>query len=172
MKLSIDAPRDAQSVTPDWQVLATRAIHGVEVREVKPVLTRNGTLVELLRGEWLEASSRVAHVFLRMLDPASVSAWHVHQTTTDRLFCVGGRALVVLYDARVESPTHGVVAEHIVGLHRPTLVVIPPGVFHGVKALGAEPAAIVNMADEAYAYVDPDHWRLPSDSAEVPYTFR
>jgi dTDP-4-dehydrorhamnose 3,5-epimerase len=171
MKLSIDAQRDPQSVTPDWQAVTTKAIEGVVAREVKPVLMESGSLVELLRAEWLGGSDGVAQVFLRTIDPGAVSAWHVHHATTDRLFCVGGRALVVLYDARVESLTHGVVAEYLVGSDRPTLLIVPPGVYHGLKALGAQPEAIVNMPDEAYSYVQPDHWRLPSDSIDIPYSF-
>jgi dTDP-4-dehydrorhamnose 3,5-epimerase len=170
MKLSIDAPRDTQSVTPDWQMVTTRTIEGVVSLDVKPVLTRTGTLVELVREEWLEPG-RIAHVFLRSIDPGSVSAWHVHRTTTDRLFCISGRTVVVLYDARLESPTHGVVAEHIVGADRPSLLVVPPGVYHGLKALGPQPALIVNMPDEPYAYEQPDHWRLPGDSDRIPYRF-
>jgi len=171
MRLSIDAARDPQSVTPDWQMVTTRAIEGVRAIEVKHVLTSSGSLVELLRAEWLGPPSAIAHVFLRALDPGAISAWHVHQTTSDRLFCVAGRALIVLYDAREASPTHGTVAEYHVGRDRPTLIVVPPGVFHGVKALGTESASIVNMADETYSYGEPDHWRLPSDTREIPYRF-
>ena len=78
---------------------------------------------------------------------------------------------VVLYDAREGSPTHAVVAGHCLGPQRPTLLIVPPGVFHGVKALGAEPAVLINMVDAAYTYDDPDHWRLPSDTTRIPYRF-
>ena len=152
MKLSINAPKDSPSVTPEWSPVRTKAIDGVVAREVKHVLTDNGVLLELLRSEWLGTSSKVDQVLLRTIDSGGVSAWHVHRSTTDRLFCVGGRALVVLYDARKASPTHGTVAEYRVGPHRPTLLIVPPGVFHGVKAIGAEAAVLINMVDAAYAY--------------------
>ena len=64
------------------------------------------------------------------------------------------------------------VAEHRLSLQRPTLVVVPPGVFHGVKALGSQPAMLINMVDHAYSYEDPDHWRLPEDTREIPYRFQ
>ena len=171
MKLSIDAPKDPQLVTPDWNLVATREIDGVTAHEVKHVITGNGALVELLRAEWLGERAGVDQVILRSLDPGGVSAWHVHRATTDRLFCVSGRVHLVLYDARVGSPTHGVVAEHRLSPQRPTLVVVPPGVLHGVKALGSQPAMLINMVDQAYAYDDPDHWRLPEDAREIPYRF-
>lgn len=171
MKLSIEGERDGQSVTPDWQVLTTSEIAGVTAHEVKPVVTGNGVLVEVLRAEWLGERNTVGHVFLRTIDPRGVSAWHVHHTTTDRLSCIAGRARIVLFDARPDSPTHGTVAEHLVAAVRPTLLVVPPGVFHGVQAMGAEPATIVNMADEAYSYELPDHWRLPANTMKIPYEF-
>ena len=171
MKLSIDAPKDPQSVMPDWSLVTATEIDGVVAREAKNILTTNGSLVELLRTEWLSGTRDVEQVILRSIDPGGVSAWHVHRVTTDRLCCVSGRALVVLYDARVGSRTHGVVAEHRLGPQRPTLLVVPPGVYHGVKALGAQASMLVNMVDRAYTYDDPDHWRLPPDANEIPYRF-
>jgi dTDP-4-dehydrorhamnose 3,5-epimerase len=110
-------------------------------------------------------------VLLRTIDAGAVSAWHVHRSTIDRLFCVAGRALVVLYDARESSPTHTALTEYRLGPQRPTLLIVPPGVFHGVKALGTEPVMLINMVSEAYSYTKPDHWRLPPDAAEIPYRF-
>jgi len=171
MKLSIYAPKDPQSVMPYCSLVTATEIDGVVAREAKNILTTNGSLVELLRTEWLSGTRDVEQVILRSIDPGGVSAWHVHRVTTDRLCCVSGRALVVLYDARVGSRTHGVVAEHRLGPQRPTLLVVPPGVYHGVKALGAQASMLVNMVDRAYTYDDPDHWRLPPDANEIPYRF-
>ena len=169
MNLSVDAPRDVQSVTPQWDSVTTGVIDGVVLHEVKQVITHTGALVELLRSEWLGGTRRVDQVIMRSIDPGCVSAWHVHRSTTDRLFCVSGRALVVLYDARQASPTHGTVAEYRLAPERPALLIIPPGVFHGVKALSVQSATLINMVDEAYSYTAPDHWRLPPETAEIPY---
>ena len=171
MKWSIQPPRDPQSVTPDWNAAQTPAIDGVFVREPKYVITENGMLLELLRGEWLGVAAGVDQVFMRLLDPGRVSAWHAHAKTTDRLFCVGGRALVVLYDARTNSPTSKTLAEYRLAPERPMLLVVPPGVFHGVKAIGDEPLVLLNMVDVAYEYAKPDHWRLPADAPDIPYNW-
>jgi dTDP-4-dehydrorhamnose 3,5-epimerase len=171
MKLSIDPRQESQSVTADWRPVSITAIEGVVAREVKHVLTNNGAVLELLRTEWLGDASAVDQVVLRTIDAGGISAWHVHRCTTDRLFCVSGRALVVLYDARLSSRTHSRLNEYRLGPQRPTLLIVPPGVVHGVKALGTEPAMIVNMVNEAYSHADPDDWRLPQDAAEIPYRF-
>jgi len=32
------------------------------------------------------------------------------------------------------------------------------------------PSILVNLVDAAYSYDDPDHWRLPPDTPEIPYS--
>jgi dTDP-4-dehydrorhamnose 3,5-epimerase len=54
---------------------------------------------------------------------------------------------------------------------RPTLVIVPPGIWHGLQAVGAEPGQFVNFFDHQYDYADPDDWRLPADTNEIPYGF-
>ena len=82
-----------------------------------------------------------------------------------------GRARVVLYDGREDSPTHGVVNEFRFGTIRPAMIHIPPRVWHGVQNVGDEVAILVNIVDRAYDYEDPDHWRVPADSPEIPFRF-
>ena len=117
-------------------------------------------------------SHLVDQVFQVILNAHGISAWHVHGHTIDRLFIASGHARVVLYDARLESPSHGRVMELLLDEHRPQLVVVPPGVWHGVQNLDNVPAMVVNMPDKAYNYERPDHWRLPQDTSEIPYTFK
>jgi dTDP-4-dehydrorhamnose 3,5-epimerase len=102
------------------------------------------------------------------MDPGSVNGWHAHAYTTDRLFCASGRVQLSLYDGRKSSPTFSVVWQRVFGEHAPVLVVVPPGVWHGLKALGTAPALVLNLADLAYDYGCPDHRRLPPDSPHFP----
>jgi dTDP-4-dehydrorhamnose 3,5-epimerase len=44
------------------------------------------------------------------------------------------------------------------------LIVIPPGVYHGWKNIGADEATIVSMPSELYNHDGPDRWELPWDS--------
>lgn len=165
--------KDVQSVTPDWRVVNLPKIAGVTIKEVAHVPTRNGHVTELLRTEWLaDTNPVVGQVFQRLIEPGAVSAWHAHALTTDRLFCVLGRLQVVLFDGRTDSPTVGQVSEHLIGTLRPTLIVVPPGVWHGVMNVGLDIAILINMVDVAYDYADPDSWRVPPDSACIPYRFR
>jgi len=54
----------------------------------------------------------------------------------------------------------------------PTFIVLPPGIWHGLQNLGSTDALILNYPTHAYDYADPDHWRLPYDTDQIPYTFR
>jgi dTDP-4-dehydrorhamnose 3,5-epimerase len=166
----LGAARDRQSVTRDWQSQVD-LIDGVLVKEVRNVAKDNGYLTELWREDWPLSGAHVAQVFQAVIEVGGISAWHVHQLATDRLFANHGLVKIVLYDARAGSPTSGRVNVLRCGTTRPLLVVVPPGVWHGVQNLGSEPAFLINMPDRAYRYEFPDHWRLPQDTSEIPYSF-
>lgn len=164
--------RDAQSVTSDWMPTRSPAIHDVTILESRWVNKSNGRLVELFRGDWFSEPMTVDQIFHVVLNGHGISAWHVHEQTTDRLFVASGHVRVVLYDCRSESGSYRRIMEVILTAHRPQLVVVPPGIWHGVENVHDEPATIVNMPDRAYVYDHPDHWRLPPDTSAIPYSFR
>ncbi len=159
-----------QSVTSDWSMLR-EPIEGVEMKEMRSVIKQNGYLTEIYRKDWHLDQGRVDQVFQVVLNPGAIEAWHVHQQTTDRFFVSSGRVLLVLYDAREGSPTHGLINEFRMGTERPALVVVPPGIWHGVCNIGDELAVLVNLVDEAYEYESPDHWGLPVNTEQIPYCF-
>jgi dTDP-4-dehydrorhamnose 3,5-epimerase len=143
----------------------------VKVREVRHLVKRHGVLTEIFRADWGLDDGRVGQVFEVKLGPDEISAWHVHRVTWDRLFVTRGAVRIVLFDARRKSPTYGAVNEFRFGGVRPALVVVPPGIWHGVQNLRAGESRIVNVTDKAYSYDDPDHWRLPRDTSRIPFRF-
>ena len=50
----------------------------------------------------------------------------------------------------------------------PALVLIPPMIWHGVKPLFG-PASFLNIFNRPYSYADPDEWRLPIDTNQIPF---
>jgi dTDP-4-dehydrorhamnose 3,5-epimerase len=164
------ARKDGQSGRPDWTSVQ-KAIHGVRVREVRNVPKGRGLLTEIFRADWRLDGGVVDQVFQVALGPREISAWHVHRRALDRLFANRGAVRIVLYDARASSPTHGLVNEFRFGEHRPALLLVPAGVWHGVENLRDDPGAVLNLVDRAYSYRDPDHWRLPPDSPRIPFSF-
>lgn len=170
-KIFEKAKKDGQSITADWNPVTANLITGVKIREVKNVLKNNGYLTEIYRSEWELDDLPVNQVFQVTLHPGGISAWHAHQFTTDRLFVNEGTIKVVLYDGRDNSPTFGQINEFRSGSMRPMLIIVPPGVWHGVYNYGPTPANLLNIVDQSYVYESPDHWRIPSESEEIPYRF-
>jgi dTDP-4-dehydrorhamnose 3,5-epimerase len=159
---------DRQTVDASWNLVNIPYIEGVVVKEIRPVTVGSGCLTEIWRQEWSLDPLAIGQVFQRVMDPGSMSGWHAHAHTTDRLFCGFGRIRLSLYDGRKSSPTSGGVWQRVFGEHRPVLVVVPPGVWHGLNALGTTPALVLNLVDQAYSYDRPDHRRLPPDTPLFP----
>jgi dTDP-4-dehydrorhamnose 3,5-epimerase len=162
--------KDVQTVRSDWMPAQT-TIHDVQVREVRNLTKGRGCLTEIFRSDWGLDEKGVDQVFQVLLDSGEVSGWHMHRTTLDRLFVSFGAVRIVLYDGRSKSSTYGLVNEFRFGAHRPALVLVPPGVWHGLQNLKNTPGLVLNIVDRAYSYEDPDHWRLPWDSPKIPYRF-
>ena len=162
--------KDAQNVTAEWQLLQT-VIDGVQLKEVRHVPKESGHLTEIWRQDWALDTGPVAQVFQVLLKPGGFSAWHAHLLTTDRLFASLGQVKVVLYDARKNSPTYRRLNVFRIGTVRPALIIVPPGVWHGVENISSEPSLLLSLVDQAYCYEDPDHWRLAPDSDQIPYRF-
>lgn len=165
------AKKDSQLVNSGWQKIE-RGIEGVVAREVLHVLRDHGVITETFRPEWDPTGLPIVHVYQSRLFPGAIGAWSCHTKTVDRLFVNQGHLKVVLYDGREESTTFGMLAEHFIGDARPTFVVLPPGVWHGLQNLGSSDALVLNYPTNAYNYEDPDHWRLPYDTDQIPYKWR
>jgi dTDP-4-dehydrorhamnose 3,5-epimerase len=164
------ARKDSQIVDRAWQK-KEQGIVGVAVREVLHVPRDHGVITEMYRPEWDPTGEPVVQIYQSRLFPGAIGAWSCHMKSVDRLFVNQGHLKVVLYDGRDDSRTHGQVSELFIGDARPTFVVLPTGVWHGLQNLGSSDALVVNFPTLAYDYEDPDHWRLPFNSDQIPYSW-
>lgn len=165
------AKKDGQLVTPEWQILQ-QPIDGVVVHEVLHVPRDHGVITEIYRPAWDPSGLPIVHLYQSRLFPGAIGAWSCHEKTVDRLFVNQGHLKIVLYDAREESPTRGRLTELHVGDARPAFLVLPPGIWHGLQNLGSTDALLLNCPSHAYSYEDPDHYRLPWDSPQIPYSWQ
>ena len=143
-------------------------IEGVKVRKLRVIPDERGYLMEMLRSDW-EEYEQFGQVYVTAAYPGVVKAWHYHKLQTDHFVCVHGMAKVVLYDGREDSPTYRQVNEFFVGERNPCLIKIPPLVIHGFKGIGQDVTLVVNLPTELYDYDEPDEYRLPFDTDEIPY---
>jgi len=165
-----DAAKDRPSVQAGGSLILD-LIEGVELREMPNIVTANGITAEVFRPDWELANDRIAHIIHVRLHGNALSAWHCHRLQTDRIFVTDGSLRVVLYDDREGSRSRGKVNELRLSRYRPTLVVIPPGLWHGIQNLAPAESGFINFFDRAYRYDDPDEWRLPPDTQAIPYRF-
>jgi dTDP-4-dehydrorhamnose 3,5-epimerase len=164
------AQKDSQLVTPEWEMLR-EPIEGVHLHEVRHVPRDHGIITEIFRPEWDPTGLPVAQIYQSRLYPGAIGAWSCHIKNVDRLFINQGNVKLVLFDGRENSPTFRRINEFHVGDARPAMMVIPIGVWHGLQNLGAADALMLNFPTRSYNYEDPDHYRLPFDTPEIPYSW-
>lgn len=92
--------------------------------------------------------------------PGTIKAFHYHTKQTDLWVPVQGLFQVALVDLRPDSPTFGAKNTLYAGTLRPWKIRIPPGVGHGYKVIGMEPALLVYVTDQFYS---------PADEGRIAY---
>ena len=145
-------------------------IHGVNVKALKVIADERGYLMEMLRCDD-SFFQKFGQTYVSVAYPGVVKGWHYHKVQTDHFVIVKGMMKVVLYDRREDSPTKGLINEFFMGEKNPVLVTIPPGVIHGMKGIGTEPAMLVNVPTEPYRYDQPDEHRIDPHTNEIPYNW-
>jgi dTDP-4-dehydrorhamnose 3,5-epimerase len=143
-------------------------IEDVKVKDLKIIPDDRGSLMEMLRSDDPDFQ-HFGQVYVTMVYPGVVKAWHYHKKQTDHFVCVAGMAKVALYDDREGSATRGETDTFVIGWQRQRMVIIPPGVYHGFTPVGPDPASIINIPTELFDYDDPDEFRRPADDAEIGY---
>jgi dTDP-4-dehydrorhamnose 3,5-epimerase len=143
-------------------------IDGVKIKQLLVIPDERGRLMEILRADD-DIFAKFGQVYITTAYPGAVKAWHYHKAQTDHFCVVAGMMKVVLHDAREGSPTRGQTNEFFMGVHNPIVLRIPPGVYHGFKCIGENEAICLNIPTEPYNRADPDEFRLPAHTDQIPY---
>ncbi len=160
--------RDPQTVVAGGRRSASPRISGVRMVDLGNVMTRSGWMAEVFRTDWSPAGSiTVQQVNWVELAPGGVTDWHCHCEQTDHLIGVGGNIKLALWDGRDDSPTRGSTDVFRIGAMRPLMIVVPPGVWHGLRNESGTAAGYINVIDRLYNHENPDNWRLTSGAAEI-----
>jgi dTDP-4-dehydrorhamnose 3,5-epimerase len=129
-----------------------------------------GYFLEILRvGNGLAAhfDPATTQVSAALSYPGAIKAFHFHLEQTDFWVAARGVLQVALVDLRPESRTFGVKNTLYVGELRPWQILIPPGVGHGYKVVGTEPAMLVYVTDRFYN--PKDEGRIAYNDAGIAY---
>ena len=146
-------------------------IDGVKIKNLKMIPDERGTLMEILRSDD-ELFEKFGQVYVTTVYPGVVKAWHGHKLQTDFFTVVSGMIKMVLCDLRENSSTNGEIYEMFIGQDNPSLIRIPPGVFHGIKGVGTERAIALNIPTEPYNHASPDEERLPWNTDKIKYDWK
>ncbi|MBN9584915.1 MAG: hypothetical protein BGN84_10265 [Afipia sp. 62-7] len=160
--------KDFQTVTVAGDRAQPFNIEGVRTISLNNVLTRSGAVTELFRTDWSDISIEPRHVILATMNPGAITDWHRHTRQTDHLIAISGNIKLVLWDGRDSSPTKGKHDIIRLGVLRPLVAVVPPGVWHGLRNESGTIAHYINVNDVPYDHADPDSFRLSSEHGKAP----
>ena len=150
---------------------AVEAIDGVRVVVLKKVVNARGHLTEVQRADD-DHFIGFGQAYVTCTLPGVIKAWYRHHEQIDQIAAVRGMARLVLFDDRQDSPTAGRTQQCVLSDELPTLVQIPPGVWHGFQARGPEPLLLLHLNSMPQDTNHPDEDRLPPDSTGIPYAWR
>lgn len=162
--------KDRQTVTPDGVPVAP-LIAGIVIQPSRTHADDRGTLCEIYGPHRPPHPAPLVYVYQFTIRPGKIKGWHEHHLHDDRIFVSQGHVKVVLYDNRPDSPTYRMINEvYQTELDR-TLIVIPARVFHAYENVGETDALFISMPTRPYRHADPDVFRLPVETEQIPYKF-
>ena len=138
-------------------------IKDVSVIELVARVDDRGYLVEIIRATDPHFTKFGQVYLVGDLTRGTTRAFHKHEELWDWFFISHGSAKFVLVDDRPGSPTYMEQNTFVAGTRNPSLLVIPPGVYHGWMSL-EDDTQMISTASEIYNRAKPDEVRIPPDS--------
>jgi len=149
-------------------------IDGVEIEPFIQWPDDRGAFAELFRfgtggiaRDFVSSEENHIQVSAASSYPGTIKAIHYHFEQTDLWVPAAGMLQVFLCDLRSDSRTFGDVNTLYIGHLRPWKIRIPPGVGHGYKILGLQPAVLVYATNRFYNAAD--EGRLPYNDPDINY---
>ena len=138
-------------------------IEGVKLVNLVAHVDDRGYLIEILRATD-EHFTKFGQVYIvGDMARGTIRAFHKHDVLWDWFFISHGSAKFALRDDRPDSPTYEQMETYVITQRNPSLLVVPPGVFHGWMSL-EDDTQLISTASEVYNRKKPDEVRVPPDS--------
>ncbi len=138
-------------------------IEGVQNIDLVARVDDRGYLIEIVRSSDSHLSQFGQVYLVGNFARGTVRAFHKHLEMWDLFFISHGAAKFVLVDDRPESATHKELNTFVCSARNPSLIVVPPGVFHGWMSL-EDDTQMISTATHVYRRENPDEVRIPPDS--------
>lgn len=163
--------KDVATVDAEGRPLSA-GIEGVRLARAVVHADHRGSLAELVNPQdafW--HGEPLVYAYVVHIAPGRIKGWGMHRIQTDRYATISGSLRVVLYDGRVDSPTHGRFAQFYFTGATTGCLRIPPGVWHADQNYGGDDVVLVNFPTHPYDRDDPDKYRIGVDSDEIGFDF-
>jgi dTDP-4-dehydrorhamnose 3,5-epimerase len=143
---SIDATSTAERIQFKSGIIA-----GVVWKPLSKYHDTRGWLCELFRDDELPEGFRPAMAYISLSDAGISRGPHEHVDQAD-CFCFIGPSnfRIYLWDNRPASPSYLTYQTDVVGVTKPMLLIVPPGVVHAYRNVGQEPGLVFNCPDRLF----------------------
>jgi dTDP-4-dehydrorhamnose 3,5-epimerase len=168
LEIPVRATKDLSTVNSASERVEV-LIQDVVLRRSISHMDERGEMSEIYSDQWNLDDAPVRYAYMAMVRPGRVKGWVYHKLQADRQAVVTGFVKYVLWDARPQSTTYGMVNEIYMSERNRGILLIPPYVVHAVQNVGQIDAIFVNLPTVPYNHADPDKYRVASES--VPYSF-
>lgn len=155
-------------------------IDGVKIKQLKvhpdtygqgeEIVKKPGILMELLRADE-KLLKKFGQTTFTITHQGTIKAFHVHKYQEDLWFVASGKALIALHDMRKKSPTYRQTQTLLAGEGDYKLILIPPGVAHGLKVLSREPVLMFYHTSHSYNPQKPDEKRIAYNDPEINFNW-
>jgi dTDP-4-dehydrorhamnose 3,5-epimerase len=157
---------DIQTVTSDGKQVGT-TIDGVQMFAPTNHVDHRGRVFEIFPGMNDYWKDPVVYCYAFSVRHQQVKGWGLHREKDDRYTLITGELMTVLFDARLDSPTHGVVQKVTLSPQGIRQLLIPTGVWHMNVNIGESEVHLINHPTQVYHHASPDRLLLPWNTPEI-----
>jgi dTDP-4-dehydrorhamnose 3,5-epimerase len=126
-------------------------IDGVILRPLQKFADARGWLCEVFRHDEIPAEFHPVMAYISMTEPGIARGPHEHVDQADYFAFIGpSNFKLYLWDNRTGSKTYRVLQTTLVGQDHPAAVIIPKGVVHAYKNVGAVQGWVFNCPNQLY----------------------
>lgn len=119
------------------EAIVTTRIQDVAIQPLRMIRDERGAVMHMLRKD-SPLFEQFGEVYFSTIAPGAIKAWKKQQRATQLFAVPVGNIRIVLYDARLESPTYEKIETVDVGVDNYCLLRIPSGIWYGFKGQDQE----------------------------------
>lgn len=161
------AKKDVATVTASGHSLS-KGIFEVSTNSPVNHVDHRGRVFEIYSGTSDHWRDPLVYCYAFTIRAGQTKGWGLHLEKDDRYTLITGELLTILYDAREDSPTHGLVQKVFLTAQGTRQLRIPSGVWHMNIAIGDSEAFLINHPTKVYEHDNPDRLLLPYDTDVIP----